>query len=110
MRRRPPRSTRTDTLFPVTTRFRSAAPSEAAAPGADDRSSTAVPSSPPAAGSDDLASLKADAQGVLKELKKILRKLRENGLHTGLDRQDRGAVERMQKRRGAGRERSGRYV
>ncbi|MFC3675938.1 hypothetical protein [Ferrovibrio xuzhouensis] len=72
-----------------------AAPAEAAAPGADDKSSTAVPSSPPAAGSDDLASLKADAQGVLKELKKILRKLRETGLHPGLDRKDRAAMERM---------------
>lgn len=66
---------------------------------ADGKTSSATASSAasatPAAGGGDLASLKADAQGVLKELKKILRKLRETGLHPDLDKKDRAAMERM---------------
>src|SRR3546814_20240082 len=44
MRRRPPRSTRTDTLFPYTTLFRSLARSIPARLGRSDRMSPQVPS------------------------------------------------------------------
>lgn len=52
-------------------------------------------SAQPAAPGDDLAGLKADAQAVLKELKKIMRKLRETGLHPGIAAQDRAEMEKM---------------
>lgn len=46
-----------------------------------------------AAGS-DLAALKGEAAELAKELKKIMRKLREASLHPGLNRKDRGEMDR----------------
>lgn len=43
----------------------------------------------------DLASLKSDATGLLKELTKIMRKLRETAFHPGLDRKDHAEMEKM---------------
>jgi valyl-tRNA synthetase len=43
----------------------------------------------------DLANLKAEAAGLLKELKKIMRKLRETSFHPGLDKKDRAEMEKM---------------
>src|SRR3546814_1516172 len=48
MIRRPPRSTRTDTLFPYTTLFRSPAASPAPAPAPPPKSEAAAPVAPPA--------------------------------------------------------------
>jgi len=44
---------------------------------------------------DDLASLKAEAAGLAKELKKIMRKLRETSLHSGMEKKDRAEMEKM---------------
>ncbi|WP_341912965.1 hypothetical protein [Ferrovibrio terrae] len=46
-----------------------------------------------AAGS-DLAALKGEAAELVQELKKIMRKLRQTGLHPGLNRKDRGEMDR----------------
>ncbi|MEK9968584.1 MAG: hypothetical protein VW600_05580 [Ferrovibrio sp.] len=43
----------------------------------------------------DLANLKAEASALLKELKKIMRKLRETSFHPGLDKKDRTEMEKM---------------
>lgn len=48
-----------------------------------------------ATGGDDLASLKSEAAGLAKELKKIMRKLRETAFHPGLDKKDRVEMEKM---------------
>jgi hypothetical protein len=53
-----------------------------------------LPDAAPAAGGDDPASLRTDAAGVLKELKKIMRKLRETGLHPGIATKDRAEMEK----------------
>ncbi|MBS4047826.1 MAG: hypothetical protein KG075_15885 [Alphaproteobacteria bacterium] len=45
--------------------------------------------------SGDLASLKSEAAGLLKELKKITRKLHETALHPGIAKKDRAEMERM---------------
>lgn len=47
-----------------------------------------------AAESDDLATLKSEAQGLVKELKKIMRKLRETAMHK-LDPKDRQEMDKM---------------
>lgn len=47
------------------------------------------------AAGDDLASLKGEAIGLVKELKKIMRKLRETALHPYPDRRDRAEMEKM---------------
>src|SRR3546814_5236573 len=46
MIRRPPRSTRTDTLFPYTTLFRSSSPSRLSAPRSDGPDTAAAPRKP----------------------------------------------------------------
>lgn len=43
----------------------------------------------------DLASLKSEAAGLLKEMKKIMRKLRETAFHPGMDKKDRTEMEKM---------------
>jgi hypothetical protein len=43
----------------------------------------------------DLATLKSEAMGMLKELKKIMRKLRETGLHPNIPSKDRIEMEKM---------------
>lgn len=48
-----------------------------------------------AAAGDDLATLKSEATGLVKELKKIMRKLRETALHPHLERRDRAEMEKM---------------
>lgn len=48
-----------------------------------------------AAAGDDLATLKGEAAGLAKELKKIMRKLRETALHPQLERKDRTEMEKM---------------
>ena len=48
-----------------------------------------------AAAGDDLATLKGEATGLVKELKKIMRKLRETALHPHLERKDRAEMEKM---------------
>src|SRR3546814_3232001 len=52
MRRRPPRSTRTDTLFPYTTLFRSATADEAPAKASTEAAEPEAPSKPESAKSD----------------------------------------------------------
>lgn len=47
------------------------------------------------ASGDDLASLKSEAASLAKELKKIMRKLRETSLHPGLDKKDHIEMEKM---------------
>lgn len=44
---------------------------------------------------DGLAALKSEAMGMLKELKKIMRKLRETGLHPNIPRKDRIEMDKM---------------
>jgi hypothetical protein len=44
---------------------------------------------------DSLAALKSEAMGMLKELKKIMRKLRETGLHPNIPRKDRIEMDKM---------------
>ncbi|MFN4309668.1 MAG: hypothetical protein ACK4FK_03665 [Ferrovibrio sp.] len=48
-----------------------------------------------AATGDDLAGLKGETLGLLKELRKIMRKLRETGLHPGIPPKERAEMERM---------------
>lgn len=43
----------------------------------------------------DLATLKSEAMGMLKELKKIMRKLRATGLHPNIPPKDRSEMEKM---------------
>ncbi len=47
------------------------------------------------ASGDDLASLKSEAAGLLKELKKITRKLRETALHPDIEKKERAEMESM---------------
>lgn len=59
----------------------------------------AAPAATPAAETpgqgNDLATLKSEAMGMLKELKKIMRKLRETGLHPNIPSRDRIEMEKM---------------
>lgn len=48
-----------------------------------------------AAAGDGLAGLKAEATAVLKELKKLMRKLRETALHPGIPTRERAEMEKM---------------
>lgn len=48
-----------------------------------------------AASGDDLATLKSEAAGLVRDLRKILRKLHETALHPRLDRRDRVEMDRM---------------
>ncbi|MFN4276371.1 MAG: hypothetical protein ACK4FJ_08715 [Ferrovibrio sp.] len=50
---------------------------------------------PAPAQGNDLAALKSEAMGMLKELKKIMRKLRETGLHPNIPRKDRIEMDKM---------------
>lgn len=47
------------------------------------------------AAGNDLAALKGEAADLTQELKKIMRRLRQTGLHPGLNRKDRGEMDRM---------------
>lgn len=54
-----------------------------------------VAAAPAAAQGSDLAALKSEAMGMLKELKKIMRKLRQTGPHPGIPRKDRIEMDKM---------------
>lgn len=54
-----------------------------------------VAATPVPAQGNDLAALKSEAMGMLKELKKIMRKLRETGLHPNIPAKDRIEMDKM---------------
>lgn len=72
----------------------SAAAAEAKA-GEPVKPEASVAAAPASAQGNDLAALKSEAMGMLKELKKIMRKLRETGLHPGIPRKDRIEMDKM---------------
>lgn len=47
------------------------------------------------AAGNDLASLKSETAGLLKDLKKVMRKLRETALHPGIEKKERAEMESM---------------
>lgn len=76
----------------ATAKADAAAGRETAVPGAAKTAGEQIRS---AASGDDLAALKGEAAGVLREFKKIMRKLRVTALHPHLDRKDRIEMDRM---------------